>query len=184
MAATELRETVAVSPRREIRTEEMEINMGPQHPSTHGVLRVVIKVDGEWIRAADPDLGYLHRSFEKLAELRTYPQGIFLTDRWDYLSAMNNNWVYCMAVEKLLGIQVPEKAEWIRVMVSEFQRIASHLVFLGTYGLDMGALTPFFYCFREREKILDLFEELCGARLNLQLHPHRWRFPRHPEGLA
>lgn len=165
MAATELRENVAISPRREIRTEEMEINMGPQHPSTHGVLRVVIKVDGEWIRAADPDIGYLHRSFEKLAELRTYPQGIFLTDRWDYLSAMNNNWVYCMAVEKLLGIQVPEKAEWIRVMISEFQRIASHLVFLGTYGLDMGALTPFFYCFREREKILDLFEELCGARL-------------------
>lgn len=151
--------------KRDIRTEELEINMGPQHPSTHGVLRVILKVDGEWIREAKPDIGYLHRSFEKLAELRNYPQGVFLTDRWDYLSAMNNNWVYCLAVEKLLGLQVPEKAEWIRVMVSEFQRIASHLVFISTYGLDIGAMTPFFYCFREREKILDLFEELCGARL-------------------
>ncbi|MCS7223907.1 MAG: NADH-quinone oxidoreductase subunit D [Armatimonadetes bacterium] len=153
-----------------IRTETMEVSMGPQHPSTHGVLRVVLKVDGEWIVEADPDLGYLHRSFEKLGELRTYPQGIFLTDRWDYVSAMNNNWVYCLAVEKLLGLQVPEKAEWIRVLISEMQRIASHLVFMGTYGLDVGALTPFFYCFREREKILDLFEEICGARLTYNFY--------------
>ena len=147
------------------KTEELQINMGPQHPSTHGVLRVILKVDGEWITSAEPDLGYLHRSFEKLGELRTYINYLPLTDRWDYLSAMNNNLVYVMAIEKLLGIETPERCQWLRMILSELQRIASHLVFVGTFGLDVGANTPFLYCFRDREKILDLFEEFCGARL-------------------
>jgi NADH-quinone oxidoreductase subunit D len=147
------------------KTEEIQINMGPQHPSTHGVLRVVLKMDGEWIKDADPDLGYLHRSFEKLGEMRTYVNYLPLTDRWDYLSAMNNNLVYVMAIEKLMDVEVPERCQWLRMIISELQRIASHLVFAGTFGLDVGANTPFLYCFRDREKILDLFEEFCGARL-------------------
>ncbi len=141
------------------------MNMGPQHPSTHGVLRVVLTVDGEWIRAADPDLGYLHRSFEKMAELRTYVNYVPLTDRWDYLDAMGNNQVYVETVEKLMDLEVPPRAHYIRMMVCELNRIASHLVFIGTFGLDVGANTPFMYCFRDRERILDLFEAICGARL-------------------
>lgn len=146
-------------------TEEIQINMGPQHPSTHGVLRLILKLDGEWIHACDPDIGFLHRSFEKLAELKTYLNGIPLTDRWDYLSAMSNNLVYCQATERLMGLEVPERAQYLRMIVCELNRIASHLVFVGTYGLDVGAMTPFLYCFRDREFILDLFEEICGARL-------------------
>ena len=147
------------------KTEELLMNMGPQHPSTHGVLRVVLTVDGEWIRAADPDLGYLHRSFEKMAELRTYVNYVPLTDRWDYLDAMGNNQVYVEAVEKLMDLEVPPRAHYIRMIVCELNRIASHLVFIGTFGLDVGANTPFMYCFRDRERILDLFEAICGARL-------------------
>jgi len=144
----------------------MFISMGPQHPSTHGVLRVAITVDGEIVTSAQPDIGYLHRGTEKLAEVRTYPQNIVLTDRLDYLAAMTNNLSYCLAVEKLMKLAVPERAQVLRVVVSELQRIASHLVFIGTYGIDIGAFTPFLVCFgRERELILDLFEELCGARL-------------------
>jgi NADH-quinone oxidoreductase subunit D len=144
----------------------MFISLGPQHPSTHGVLRVAITVDGEMVTSAQPDIGYLHRATEKLAEKRTYPQIIVLTDRLDYLAAMTNNWAYCLAVEKMLGVTIPERAEFIRVIVGELQRIASHCVFLGTYGIDIGAFTPFVVSFgRERERILDLFEELCGARL-------------------
>jgi NADH-quinone oxidoreductase subunit D len=144
----------------------MFISLGPQHPSTHGVLRVAITVDGEVVTSAQPDVGYLHRATEKLAEKRTYPQIIVLTDRLDYLSAMTNNWSYCLAVEKMLGVPIPERAEYIRIIVGELQRIASHCVFLGTYGIDIGAFTPFLVAFgRERERILDLFEELCGARL-------------------
>lgn len=149
----------------ELRTEWMDLSMGPQHPSTHGVLRIRLKCDGEWVKEADPDLGYLHRSFEKMGEIRTYPQNIFLTDRWDYLAAMSNNLVICLAVEKLLGVEVPDRAQYLRVLAAELQRVASHLVFAGTFGLDVGAMTPFLYCFREREKILDWFEEICGARL-------------------
>jgi len=145
---------------------EMLLNMGPQHPSTHGVLRVVLTLDGEVITRAAPDVGYLHRGVEKLSEYRTYPQLIVLTDRLDYLSAMTNNWVYCLAVEKLLGAQIPARAEYLRIIVGELNRLASHLVFFGTYGIDIGAFTPFLYAFgRERERILDLFEEICGARL-------------------
>jgi NADH-quinone oxidoreductase subunit D len=147
------------------KTEELLLNMGPQHPSTHGVLRVILTVDGEWIREADPDLGYLHRSFEKLAELRTYVNYLPLTDRWDYLNAMGNNMVYAETVERLMDLEVPTRAHYLRMMVCELNRIASHLVFIGTFGLDVGAMTPFLYCFRDREKILDLFEAICGARL-------------------
>lgn len=145
---------------------EMLLNMGPQHPSTHGVLRVVLKCDGEVVTGAVPDLGYLHRGVEKLAENRTYPQFIVLTDRDDYICAMLNNWGYCLSVEKLLKVEIPQRAEYIRVIVGELNRIASHLLFIGTFGIDMGAFTPFLYAFgREREMILDLFEQLCGARI-------------------
>src|SRR5882672_7831685 len=144
----------------------MFISLGPQHPSTHGVLRVAITVDGELVTSAQPDIGYLHRATEKLAEKRTYPQIIVLTDRLDYLAAMTNNWAYCLAAEKLLGVAIPERADYLRIIVGELQRIASHCVFLGTYGIDIGAFTPFLVAFgRERERILDLFEEICGARL-------------------
>ncbi len=139
--------------------------MGPQHPSTHGVLRLVLTLDGEIVKDCKPDIGYLHRGIEKLAENRTYIQFLPLTDRCDYLSAMLNNAVYVQAVEKLAGIDVPERAEWIRMIMMELQRIASHLVFVGAFALDLGATTPFIYCFREREDIIDLFEMVCGARL-------------------
>ncbi len=145
---------------------EVLLNLGPQHPSTHGVLRVVLKTNGEMVTGAVPDPGYLHRGVEKLAENRTYPQFIVLTDRDDYICAMLNNWGYCLSVEKLMKVEIPQRAEYIRVIVGELNRIASHLLFIGTFGIDMGAFTPFLYAFgREREMILDLFEELCGARI-------------------
>ncbi len=146
-------------------TEDLAINMGPQHPSTHGVLRLRLELDGEYVRRVDPDIGFLHRSFEKLAELRTYVNGLPLTDRWDYLDAMGNNMVHCLVAEQQLALEVPERVHWIRMLVLELNRIASHLVFVGTYGLDVGAATPFLHCFRDREIILDMFELLCGARL-------------------
>jgi NADH-quinone oxidoreductase subunit D len=147
------------------RTEAIQVNMGPQHPSTHGVLRLILKLDGERVVSAKPDIGFLHRGMEKLAEKRTYPQYLTLTDRFDYLASMFNNYVYCAAVEKLMGLQIPPRAQALRVLVMELNRIASHLVFYGTMGLDLGASTPFIYGFREREAILDLFESLCGSRL-------------------
>jgi NADH-quinone oxidoreductase subunit D len=149
----------------DLRTEEMLINMGPQHPSTHGVLRVMLRTDGELILEATPHIGYLHRCAEKIGENVQYHQFVPYTDRFDYLAAMNNNLAYAMAVEKLAGIEAPKRAQYIRVIVAELNRIASHLVMFGTYGLDMGAFTPFIYGFRERELILDLFEAACGARL-------------------
>ncbi len=151
----------------DVQSEEMLVNMGPQHPSTHGVLRIVLRTDGEMVLEAVPHLGYLHRCKEKIAENLAYYQYIGYTDRLDYLAAMNNNHAWSMAVEKLAGIEVPQRAEYIRVIAAELNRIASHLVSFGTYGLDMGAFTPFLYAFREREYILDLFEQLCGARLTL-----------------
>ncbi|MDA0837728.1 MAG: NADH-quinone oxidoreductase subunit D [Planctomycetota bacterium] len=150
---------------KKIKLEEMYLNMGPQHPSTHGVLRLGILLEGEVIIDTIPDLGYLHRGTEKIAEDRDYMQIIHLTDRMDYLSAMNNNTGYVMVVEKLMGQEVPERAEYIRVMMQELNRIASHLLFFGTYGVDMGAVTPFLYGFRERELVLDIFEKVCGARM-------------------
>ena len=149
-----------------LRTDEMIINMGPQHPSTHGVLRLEIVVDGEIIVDVIPHIGYLHRCFEKHAEHMTnYQQVIPYCDRMDYVAAMNNDHGYAVAVERLLKIQVPERVEYIRIIMAELQRIASHLIAIGTYGIDAGAFTPFLYCFTDREKILDLFEMTCGARL-------------------
>ena len=148
-----------------LRTEHMVLNMGPQHPSTHGVLRLELELEGEIIKKVIPHIGYLHRCFEKHAEAMSYPQVVPYTDRMDYLASMYNEFGYAVAVEKLLGIQVPERVDYIRVIMGELQRIASHLVALGTYGMDIGAFTPFLYCFRDREKILNLFEITCGARL-------------------
>ncbi|MGB7061200.1 MAG: NADH-quinone oxidoreductase subunit D [Candidatus Zixiibacteriota bacterium] len=146
-------------------TEEFILNMGPQHPSTHGVCRLVLKMDGEVIVDLVPIVGYLHRALEKIAENRTYLQFIPYTDRIDYVSAMLCNHGFCMAVEKLAEIEVPQRAEYIRVIMDELNRIASHLVWLGTFALDLGAITPFLYCFREREMILDLIEMTCGQRM-------------------
>ena len=149
----------------DVATEEMLINMGPQHPSTHGVLRIVLRTDGELVLEAIPHLGYLHRCAEKIGENLAYYQYVPYTDRMDYVAGMNENWAFCEAVERLGDIQVPRRAQFIRVIIGELQRIASHLVSMGTYGLDIGAFTPFLYAFREREYILDLFEMVCGARL-------------------
>jgi NADH-quinone oxidoreductase subunit D len=148
-----------------LKTEEMILNMGPQHPSTHGVLRLELELEGELILNVKPHIGYLHRCFEKHAEAMTYPQVIPYTDRMDYLASMYNEFGYAIAVEKLLDIKIPDRVEYIRVIMGELQRIASHLVALGTYGADIGAVTPFLFCFRDREKILSLFEMTCGARL-------------------
>jgi NADH-quinone oxidoreductase subunit D len=151
----------------DVRTEEMLVNMGPQHPSTHGVLRLVLRTDGEIVSEVTPHLGYLHRCAEKIGENVTPIQFIPYTDRMDYLAGMNMNLGYSLAVEKLCGMtaKIPEKANVIRVIIAELNRIASHLVAMGTYGLDLGTFSPFLYAFREREMILDLFEEVCGARL-------------------
>ncbi|MFC2056443.1 NADH-quinone oxidoreductase subunit D [Chloroflexota bacterium] len=147
-------------------TEPLTINVGPQHPSTHGVFRMCLTLDGEVIQEAEPVFGYLHRGLEKLAESLTYTQNIVLTDRMDYLASMTNNHAYVIAVEKLADVEVPERAEYIRVIVSELMRIASHLMAVGFLLNDMGAfMTPLLYMFREREKILDLFEMVCGQRL-------------------
>jgi NADH-quinone oxidoreductase subunit D len=143
----------------------MTINMGPQHPATHGVLRVVLELDGEVIVKATPHIGHLHRGIEKLAESKTYHQSIPFTDRLDYTNAMGNNLAYVLAVEKLLGIEVPKRAQYIRVMMAELQRIAAHLIWLGTHAMDIGAWTPLLYAFREREMVLRMFEEVAGGRL-------------------
>jgi NADH-quinone oxidoreductase subunit C/D len=152
------------------RQEELLLNMGPQHPSTHGVLRVVLMLNGERIVKATPDLGYLHRGVEKLSEGLTYMQIIPHTDRLDYVCAMSNNYAYVRTVEKLLEITVPIRAEYIRTIVAEMQRIIGHLFWLGTQALDIGAMTVFFWTFREREVLLDMFEKLCGARLTLNYY--------------
>ncbi len=145
--------------------EPLVVNMGPQHPSTHGVLRVLLYTDGEVVTRAIPQIGYLHRCKEKIGESIGYDAYVPYTDRMDYLAAMNNNWTWAMCVEKLAEIEVPERAEYIRVFVGELNRIASHLVAVGTYGLDLGAFTPFLHAFREREMALDILEELSGGRL-------------------
>ncbi|OCT13112.1 NADH dehydrogenase [Paenibacillus pectinilyticus] len=148
-----------------LRTEELLLNVGPQHPSTHGVFRVIVKLDGEIIREAIPVMGYLHRGTEKLAENLSYTQIIPYTDRMDYVSAMTTNYALVNAVEKMMQLEIPERAEFLRLIVMELQRIASHMVWWGTYLLDIGAMSPFLYAFRDREIIIDLFNELCGARL-------------------
>ena len=149
----------------DVRTDEMLVNMGPQHPSTHGVLRLVLRTDGEVVSEVEPHIGYLHRCAEKIGENLTPRQWIPYTDRMDYLAAMNMNLGWALCVEKLLEHQLSEKAMHLRVIISEMNRIASHLVGMGAYGLDLGSFSPFLYAFREREKILDLFEDACGARL-------------------
>jgi NADH-quinone oxidoreductase subunit D len=143
----------------------MMINMGPQHPSTHGVLRVILELDGERVVKATPDIGFLHRGLEKLAENKTYHQCITLTDRLDYVAGMSNNLAYVLAVEKLLDLVAPPRAQAIRALLCELQRIASHLFWLGTHAHDIGAMTPLFYALRERDEILFLFERVCGSRL-------------------
>src|SRR5260370_15014583 len=146
-------------------TKTMVLNMGPQHPSTHGVLRVALELDGETVVKAVPDMGYLHTGIEKSCEHKTYSQAITLTDRIDYLNPLGNNLAYCMAVEKLLGIEVPKRAQYIRVLMVELQRISSHLVWLGTHAIDLAAMSVFLYCFREREEILNIFELFTGQRM-------------------
>src|SRR5436190_10785333 len=150
----------------DVRTDEMLVSMGPQHPSTHGVLRLVLRTDGEIVSEVIPHMGYLHRCAEKIGENVTPIQYIPYTDRMDYLAAMNMNLGYSMAVEKLCGMKIPEKAQVIRVIICEMNRIASHLVGMGAYGLDLGTFSPFLYAFGGRELIVDLFEEVCRARLS------------------
>ena len=152
----------------QIRTEPMTVNIGPQHPSTHGVFRLRVTFDGEVIQEVEPVFGYLHRGTEKLAEERTYVQIVTLTDRLDYVSSMINNQAYCLGVEKLLGVEAPPRAQYLRTLSAELQRIASHLMGIGFFLQDLGTLgTPLMYCFRTRERILDLFEMLCGARITV-----------------
>ncbi len=143
----------------------MVLNMGPQHPSTHGVLRLLLEIDGETVVRIMPDIGYLHTGIEKTCEAKFYQQVVPLTDRIDYLCPLTNNLCYCLAVEKLLGLEIPPKAQWMRVLLNELTRINSHLVWLGTHAMDIGAMTVFLYCFREREDILRLFEMVSGQRM-------------------
>ncbi|MBZ5591298.1 MAG: NADH dehydrogenase (quinone) subunit D [Acidobacteriia bacterium] len=155
----EPQETEAPGPRR------MVLNMGPQHPSTHGVLRLLLELDGETIVSAQPDIGYLHTGIEKEFEVKNYQQGVTLTDRIDYLAPLSNNLCYCLAAEKLLGLEIPPMAQWQRVMLTELTRLNSHLVWLGTHAIDIGAMSVFLYCFREREDILRIFEMYSGQRM-------------------
>jgi NADH dehydrogenase I D subunit len=148
-------------------TKELLINMGPQHPATHGVLRLILEVEGEQIKKCTPYIGYLHRGIEKLSEDLTYIQALPLTDRLDYLSSLINNVGFCLAVEKLMGIEVPERAKFIRTMMAEMARICSHLLWIATHALDIGAMTVFLYAMRDRERLLELFEMVTGARLTV-----------------
>ena len=154
-----------------VQGDQMVLNIGPQHPSTHGVLRLQVRTDGEIVSEIKPYIGYLHRCFEKHCENVTYEQVIPFTDRCDYIASMNNNFGYVVTMEELMEIKVPDRVEYIRVIMAELNRIASHLLALGTYGLDVGAFTPFLYMFRDRERILDIFELTCGARL---LYNYMW----------
>src|SRR3982750_3265925 len=149
----------------ELRTETMTVNMGPQHPSTHGVLRLVLELDGEVIQNVIPTIGYLHTGIEKTAEQKKWQQVIPLVERMDYLAAQSNSLAFCLAVEKLLGVDVPDRVKDIRVLIAELQRIASHLVWLGTHGLEIGAVSVMMYCFREREQLLNINEMLAGFRM-------------------
>ena len=162
--------TIEAEPRTEApeidpRPRRMVLNMGPQHPSTHGVLRLLLELDGETIVSAQPDIGYLHTGIEKEFEVKNYQQGVTLTDRIDYLAPLSNNLCYCLAVEKLLGLEIPPMAQWTRVMLTELTRLNSHLVWLGTHAIDIGAMSVFLYCFREREDILRIFEMYSGQRM-------------------
>jgi NADH-quinone oxidoreductase subunit D len=157
---------VDIIPAGDLQTEEMLLNIGPQHPATHGVLRIVIELDGEEIKRAEPVIGYMHRGAEKLAEYRDARQTLVLMDRHDWLSAFNNELGWVIAVERMAGIEVPDRAQWIRTMIAEWNRIMNHLVFMGSYPLELGAITPLFYTFREREMVQDLVESVTGARMH------------------
>jgi len=157
---------IVASEERDLSTEEMVLNIGPQHPSTHGVLRIVLELDGEKIVRAEPVIGYMHRAAEKLAEHRDMTQTLVLMNRHDWLSAFNNELGWCIAIERLAGLEVPERAQWIRTMMAEWNRILNHLMFMGSYPLELGAMTPMFYAFREREMIQDLMESATGARMH------------------
>jgi NADH-quinone oxidoreductase subunit D len=156
---------IAPRPEEGPKDHTMVLNMGPQHPSTHGVLRVVLEIDGETVVKLVPDIGYLHTGIEKTCEAKFYQQVVPLTDRIDYLSPMTNNLCYCLAVEKLLQLEIPERAQWMRVLLNELTRLNSHLIWLGTHAMDIGALTVFLYTFREREDILRIFEQVSGQRM-------------------
>jgi len=165
----------------DIRTDEYKINMGPQHPATHGVLRLILTIDGEIIKKVEPDLGYIHRSIEKMCERDTYQQIVHLTDRMDYLSSHINNEAVCLAVEKALEIEVSDRVKTIRTIIGELTRIASHTLWWGVMGMDLGALTTYFYGFRDREMINDIFEETCGARLTMNYNiPGGLMYDLHP----
>ena len=153
------------APELDPRPKTLVLNMGPQHPSTHGVLRLLLELDGETIVSAQPDIGYLHTGIEKEFEVKFYQQSVTLTDRIDYLAPLSNNLCYCLAVEKLLGLEIPPRAQWTRVMLTELTRLNSHLVWLGTHAIDIGAMSVFLYCFREREDILRIFEMFSGQRM-------------------
>ena len=158
-------EGAAVGDESDLQSETMVLNMGPQHPSTHGVLRLALELNGETVVRAEADIGYLHTGMEKTMEAKTYTQAITVTDRMDYLAPLSNNLAYVLPVEKLLGLEIPPRAETARVILAELTRIASHLVWLGTHALDLGAMTVFLYCFREREQILRIFERVSGVRM-------------------
>ena len=149
----------------ELRTETMTVNMGPQHPSTHGVLRLVLELEGETVRSCSPTIGYLHTGIEKTAEQKKFQQVIPLVERMDYLSAHSNSFAYALSVENLLGLEMPERVKWIRILLVELQRVNSHLVWLGTHGMEVGAISVMLYCFRERELLLDINERIAGFRL-------------------
>jgi NADH-quinone oxidoreductase subunit D/NADH-quinone oxidoreductase subunit C/D len=163
------------------KSEEYFINMGPQHPATHGVLRLLLTIDGEIIKKVEPDLGYIHRSIEKMCERDSYQQIVHLTDRMDYLSSHINNEAVCLAVENALGVEVTDRVKVIRTIIAELTRIASHTLWWGVMGMDVGALTTYFYGFRDREMINDIFEETCGARLTMNYNiPGGLMFDIHP----
>ncbi|AKQ45156.1 NADH dehydrogenase [Rufibacter radiotolerans] len=167
------------------KSEEYFINMGPQHPATHGVLRLLLTIDGEVIKKVEPDLGYIHRSIEKMCERNSYQQIIHLTDRLDYLSSHINNEAVCLAVENALGVEIPERAKVVRTIIGELTRIASHCLWWGVLGMDVGALTTYFYGFRDREMINDIFEETCGARLTMNYSlPGGLMFDIHPNFIS
>lgn len=154
-----------MTPENALDSSEMVLNMGPQHPSTHGVLRIILKLDGERVKSSECVIGYLHRGVEKIGENRTYGQFAPYVDRMDYVAAVSNGLGYCLAVEKLIGVEAPPRAQVVRVILAELNRIASHLLWLGTHAIDLGAQTALFYTFREREEVLKIFENYCGARL-------------------
>ena len=165
LTVDDLKEMRGLVSERAIAGETVLLNMGPQHPSTHGVLRLLLEIDGENVVSCVPDVGYLHTGIEKTAEDKTYMKVIPLTDRMDYLAPMSNNLGYVLAVEKLMDVDVPLRAQYVRVILCELQRLSSHLVWLGTHAMDIGAMSVFLYCFREREKILDIFEMVSGQRM-------------------